>query len=242
MTSTELRQRLLELPSPPLPRLGEKRRAGRDARRRAYLSGMVLIGSLTVACSAGCCTAGSGSRSGWRLFLPGCCELVLLTETAGAFTIAFLWAGLAVRHWRQMNGSGAAKPRPVAAREHLYQLSPKQFERYVAGLFSLKGYHVVMRGGSGDHGVDLELQDRRTGRRAIVQCKRYQSTVGEETVRELYGTLLHELAFHAFLVTTADISASARSWAQGKPITLIDGLTLVEIDRSLRQKAPVGAA
>jgi hypothetical protein len=242
MTSTEVRQRLLQFATQPLPGLEAKSPGGLRRARRAYRSGMVIIGSLTVWLLAWLLYRWLWQPV-WLATLPALLrELVLLTETAGAFTIAFLWAGLAVRHWRQMNGSAAAKPRPVAAREHLYQLSPKQFERYVAGLFSQKGYHVVMRGGSGDHGVDLELQDRRTGRRAIVQCKRYQSTVGEETVRELYGTLLHELAFHAFLVTTADISASARSWAQGKPISLIDGLTLVEIDRSLRQKAPLDAA
>jgi restriction system protein len=110
----------------------------------------------------------------------------------------------------------------------MYELSPKAFEHYVAGLYRRKGYHVVVRGRSGDHGVDLELTSA-GGRRAIVQCKRYRDTVGEEIVRGLFGTLLHETAHHAFLVTTADISAAARAWAAGKPMTLIDGTTLVEI-------------
>jgi restriction system protein len=87
---------------------------------------------------------------------------------------------------------------------------------------------VLIRGRSGDHGVDLELSGA-GGRRAIVQCKRYRDTVGEEVVRGLFGTMLHETAHHAFLVTTADISEAARSWAAGKPMTLIDGTTLVEI-------------
>jgi restriction system protein len=108
----------------------------------------------------------------------------------------------------------------------------------VAAIFRRKGYQVRLTGGSGDHGVDLELHDLRSSRRAIVQCKRYQNTVGEELVRELYGTLLHELAYHAFLVTTADISDAAREWAQGKPITLIDGAALVEIDAALFAEAP----
>ena len=68
---------------------------------------------------------------------------------------------------------------------------------------------------------------------AIVQCKRYQNTVGAELVRELYGTLMHEKALHAFLITTADISSAAREWAQGKPITLIDGATLMAIAAAL---------
>jgi restriction system protein len=131
-----------------------------------------------------------------------------------------------------------AGQRPAAGRSGLYDLSPRQFERYVAAIFRRKGYQVRLTGGSGDHGVDLELHDLRSSRRAIVQCKRYQNTVGEELVRELYGTLLHELAYHAFLVTTADISDAAREWAQGKPITLIDGAALVEIDAALFAEAP----
>ena len=101
------------------------------------------------------------------------------------------------------------------ALDELQDLSPKEFEHYVAGLFRRKGYRAVVRGRAGDHGVDLELRAP-TGKRAIVQCKRYQNTVGEDVVRELFGTLIHE-----------------RDWAQGKPITLIDGRTLVRIAASL---------
>ena len=114
----------------------------------------------------------------------------------------------------------------------LFDINPKEFEHYVADLFRLKGYQVNVRGRSGDHGVDLEL----TGagyKKAIVQCKRYRDTVGEKIIRDLYGTLLHEKVSRAFLVTTADISDAARRWAEGKPITLIDGPTLVSIASSL---------
>ena len=124
---------------------------------------------------------------------------------------------------------------PAMSREKLYGLSPRAFERYAASLFRQKGYKVVVRGRSGDLGVDLEVTDGH-GRRAIVQCKRYRDTVGAEVVRELYGTLIHEQVAHAFLVTTADISESAREWARGKPMTLIDGGTLVAIADALRQQ------
>jgi restriction system protein len=156
-----------------------------------------------------------------------------LLEAASGFTIAFLWIGLTWR-WRK-----AAPAAPVAAltSAQLYALSPKAFERYVARLFSRKGYQVTHRGRSGDHGVDLELIGP-DGRRAVVQCKRYLSTVGEEMVRELYGTLLHEQGAHAFLVTTADISAAAQQWAEGKPITLVDGRALARIGNAIAASEP----
>jgi restriction system protein len=118
--------------------------------------------------------------------------------------------------------------------EDLQRLSPKAFERYVASLFKSKGYRVGIRGGSGDLGVDLELAGMR-GRRAIVQCKRYQNTIGAEIIRELYGTLIHEGVHWAFLVTTAEISDAARQWAEGKPITLIDGAMLLDVAHALGQ-------
>lgn len=166
----------------------------------------------------------------WPDVFPLVGELINLGESASAFTLTFLWFGLWFR-----NRKHDAKPAQVKQMsvEKLYQLSPSDFEKYVGTLFRRKGYKVAMRGGSGDHGVDLELVDT-DGRRAIVQCKRYQHTVGEDIVRELYGTLIHERAMRGFLVTTADISTSAEAWAKGKPITLIDGPTLVEIAGSLQ--------
>jgi restriction endonuclease Mrr len=41
--------------------------------------------------------------------------------------------------------------------------------------------------------------------------------------------MMHEGVAHAFLVTTAEISQASKEWAAGKPMTLIDGQTLVQI-------------
>lgn len=162
-------------------------------------------------------------------------EIVALVETAGAFTLAFLWAGLGWRYWHRARQETGSEEPVVLTLDKLHSLSPSAFERYVAGLFRQKGYTVVMRGSSGDLGVDLELTGPH-GRRAIVQCKRYQHTIGAEIVRELYGTLMHEGVMWAFLVTTADISDAAREWAAGKPLTLIDGTTLIEVAQVLRKR------
>lgn len=161
----------------------------------------------------------------WPEALPALVtELVRLAELATAITLVVLWAGLL---WRRRARLATTSGLALSVAQ-MYELSPNAFEHYVASLFRHKGYQVVVRGRSGDHGVDLELTSA-GGRRAIVQCKRYRDTVGEEIVRGLFGTLLHENARHAFLVTTAEISDAARKWATGKPLTLIDGLTLVEI-------------
>ena len=117
--------------------------------------------------------------------------------------------------------------------ENLLALTPSEFEAFVATVFRAKGYHVEEQGRSGDHGIDLLVVAPNTGRRAVVQCKRYSKTVGEATVRDLYGVLHHTGADLAFLVTTAHISSAARAWATDKDIRLIDGQTLVNATNEL---------
>lgn len=157
-------------------------------------------------------------------------ELLDLYEFGSTVTLVLLW-GIVL--WRRRHPRKTTVKTPTVAQ--LYALDPYEFERYVASVFEQKGYRVKLRGGSGDAGVDLIVEDGAFGKRAIVQCKRYRNKIGPDTVRELYGTLLHERAAHAFLVTTAEISDASRDWARHKSLTLIDGETLVRIARSLAQ-------
>lgn len=171
----------------------------------------------------------------WLTILPPILlELINLIEAATAATLIFI---LVVLLWRtgQTTAPTDSDTIPVLNVDQLYALSPGAFEAYVGQLFRRKGYKVTLRGRTGDQGVDVELI-KPDGQRAIVQCKRYRTTVGSETVRELFGTLIHERAAYAFLVTTAEISTAARSWAHNKPITLIDGQTLVQIALSLHRQ------
>lgn len=218
-----------------IPAAAEQDPARRERKQRAARVGMWILSALTAWLLAWFVYLWL-FRPAWLTLLPPLLEeLMYLVETAGLLTLAFIWAGLGFRVWQREQ----TRNEPVSA-ERLYEsLSPNGFERYVAALFRQKGYEVVVRGSSGDHGVDLEVVNR-FGRRAIVQCKRYQSTVGEEVVRELMGTMLHERVPHGFLVTTADISAAARSWAADKPITLIDGRTLAEIATVLKRRQAAG--
>jgi restriction system protein len=200
--------------------------------RRSYFSGWLILVLLTSAYVFWLAYRW-GSRPIWMTHFPTAVyETISLIEMAAAITLIFVWAGLFWQnrlHRRRLSRSLAM------TKEQLFELDPKSFEHYVAGLFRQKAYAVTVRGRSGDHGVDLELKSARD-KRAIVQCKRYRGTVGEKIVRDLFGTLLHERASRAFLVTTADISDAAAKWSQGKPITLIDGDTLVEIAASLNQQ------
>jgi restriction system protein len=151
-----------------------------------------------------------------------------LLSAASLLTLLLFWTLL---FW-QWHRQPAAARLPQLTVEQLTVISPRAFEHFVGEVFERRGYQVAHRGRSGDLGVDLEIVNA-AGRRAIVQCKRYRNTIGPEIVRELFGTMLHELADHGFLVATSDFSDAAREWARGKPITLIDGDTLVALVREL---------
>jgi restriction system protein len=112
--------------------------------------------------------------------------------------------------------------------EELKAMTPVEFEEWVGARFQDLGYKVKTTALVGDHGVDLVA--RRDSEKVIIQCKRYRDTaVGEPTLRDLYGTMQHEGADRAYLVTTGHLTAAAISWSRGKPIEIWDGRHLANM-------------
>ena len=109
-------------------------------------------------------------------------------------------------------------------------MTPEDFEALIAQLFITYGHEAEVAGGNGDHGVDVVVMTAE-GEKWVVQCKRYSGSVGEPIVRDLYGTLLHEEAQRAYLITTGSFTRQAMEWAQEKPIVLYDGEGLVSLIR-----------
>lgn len=112
----------------------------------------------------------------------------------------------------------------------LILLDPTQFELRVVQLFKDLHYQVEHRGKTGDGGVDLTLLAK-DGTRWVIQCKRYakHKNVGQPEIRDLFGTMMHENADRASLITTSDFTPKAREFAEGKPITLINGDELIKL-------------
>lgn len=142
--------------------------------------------------------------------------------------LALGWWGV-VRRWRMRLRPAVW---PAMTVPQLLELTPSEFEEYVAQrIFARQGYAVINTPDVQDGGVDIIVTDVH-GRQAVVQCKRYRGTVGEATIRDLYGAMMHFEAAMAYLVTTGNISDAARRWSQGKPIGLIDGSRLEELSRA----------
>jgi hypothetical protein len=197
---------------------------GRPARRPSLSSGPLLLASalwlLVYSWLGYRLWLGGLARGLWlNLFLTAICVGLGVYVALGWRTAGTYWAN---QLWRAVSRRG----RERLTLEQLRLLTPSEFEAYVARYFEAEGYDVVNVRDTKDGGVDVLITDPH-GRQEIVQCKRYRGNVGEPIVRDLYGTMIHAGATHAYLITTAGFSQEARRWALGKPITLIDGPGLV---------------
>ena len=109
--------------------------------------------------------------------------------------------------------------------EQMQVLEPATLERFVSWLYQRDGY--AMRGTAVTSGVGVDLLVANGERLIVVQCKHGRNPISQPAVRELYAAMLATQAQEGHLVSTAPISAEAQQWAADKPITLVDGASLV---------------
>jgi len=116
-------------------------------------------------------------------------------------------------------------------------LSWSRFETLIGEAYRRQGYSVSRpSGGGADGGVDLVL--RKDGNILLVQCKQWKSwRVGVKVIREMYGVLTDRKADGVIVVTSGMFTQEARSFAEGKPIDLIEGEQLAVLIRSAQAKA-----
>jgi len=113
----------------------------------------------------------------------------------------------------------------VASAVDLDNMDGFRFEELIIRLLRSMGLHVEGTRKTGDGGIDAIAKSNEliTGGTYVVQCKRFSSNVGEPVVRDLYGVVHHTHASKGILITTADYTQQARTFAEGKPIELING-------------------
>jgi restriction system protein len=95
----------------------------------------------------------------------------------------------------------------------VYGLSPREFEKLVAGLLARSGYTVKLGPQGRDGGIDVFAErDGEFGPElTLVQCKRYRGDqkVSEPTIKQLYGDLTLRNATKGLLVTTSSFTKPA---------------------------------
>ncbi len=122
-----------------------------------------------------------------------------------------------------------AKPKIITATDALverlqrqpadiYNLPPRQFEELIASLLDDMGWEVHLTQQSRDGGRDIlaYLNTDLARLLFLVETKRYnpKRPVGVELVRTLYGTLCHEQANSAMLVTSSYFTPDAKEFQQ----------------------------
>lgn len=117
----------------------------------------------------------------------------------------------------------------------LQELEWKRFEQVTEAYFQQMGWGTQAAPIGPDGGVDIHLT--RPGSQwpdAVVQCKAWLgSKVGVSLMRELFGVMADKKVAEGFFVTTAEYSSDARTFAEGKPLTLINGADFVRRVRAL---------
>ncbi len=111
--------------------------------------------------------------------------------------------------------------------ENLQALGGHRFEELVTRLFIKMGYSAHKTRGSADGGIDIVAE--RGGEKILVQCKNYKQAIGPSAVRDLYGVVTSWKADKGILICTSTFSESARVFAEGTRIDLLDGESVVDM-------------
>ena len=128
---------------------------------------------------------------------------------------------------------------------NLATMNWEDFEHLIREVFEQEfisgGGEVKVTQASRDGGVDAIAfdPDPIRGGKIVIQAKRYTNTVGVSSVRDLYGTVMNEGATKGILVTTADYGPDAYEFAQGKPLTLLNGSNLLHLLEKHGHKARI---
>ena len=109
------------------------------------------------------------------------------------------------------------------------------FKEFTVALFREMGYAVEITPGTSDNGIELLL--RKNHQLIAVQCRRWSAPVGEPVVRDFYSALMSSGAQSGYVVTTSTFTSHAYSFAEGKPIKLVDLDALIDLATRRGSKA-----
>jgi restriction endonuclease Mrr len=121
--------------------------------------------------------------------------------------------------------------------EELRQLTPYEFEEFVATLWESQGWDTTVRSKSGDRGIDVEARksDLLDDRLVAIQAKQYGRTnkVSSSEIRT-YRTVYdqNDQIDSVVVVTTGEVTQQARKLAEDIDVEVFDGEELVSVMRS----------
>lgn len=102
-------------------------------------------------------------------------------------------------------------------RETLLNMEATQFEGIIAQAYTAMGYNTMLTKTSHDGGVDVIADRSSIGNKEkiLIQCKKYENTVGVDPVRCLLGVITECKATKGVLICSSTFSKSAIRFASG---------------------------
>ena len=100
------------------------------------------------------------------------------------------------------------------------KMSGREFEEFLAKVFKLLGYEVLLTQEKGDFGADLVVKKKSV--KTVVQAKRYKSNVGVDAVYPVIGALGYYKADKSMVITNSQFTTPARELAAHNKVQLWD--------------------
>jgi restriction system protein len=122
---------------------------------------------------------------------------------------------------------------PISS-ENASSLSPTAFEAYCVQLLVNSGWQATTTKASGDQGIDILAT--RDGLKAVFQCKKLSTPVGNKAVQEAIAGKSFASADYAFVVSNIDFTPSARELAAKSGVHLLHYSSLSNLDRYLESQ------
>jgi HJR/Mrr/RecB family endonuclease len=116
-------------------------------------------------------------------------------------------------------------------------LSPYEFEDFVAKLFQKMGYSTTVTKKTGDFGVDIIAKDKTDTIAIQVKKNKIGSNIGNVTVQQILGAMWNIKANKAIIITTSDFTVQAKLQAKDAPVELWNRKILHEMIRKYFMEA-----
>lgn len=104
---------------------------------------------------------------------------------------------------------------------------PYEYEKYCANILNNNGWSAQITSGSGDHGVDVIAE--KNGQYVAIQCKLYNSKIGNKAVQEVASGMKHWNSSIAVVVTNSDYTKNAIDIARTHNVHLLHHSHLPEL-------------
>lgn len=141
---------------------------------------------------------------------------------------------------QHVSGACANIERVLRDKEAIYDITPREFEKLVAEVFSQQGYNVEITPATRDGGCDIIATKEISGipYMILIECKKYSARhkVDVQLVRSLLGVQSDRKANKAILVTSSLFTRDAKQFAERQEhlISLVDINDLMDMIRNAR--------